>query len=559
MSLTAALNAALSSLRVTQAALQVTSANIANAQNPDYARKSVSAVSLTLGQDQVGGVAIGGYGRAGNTSLFEHLQELLGQQGSSQTEAEYVGRLQDLLGTNGDNAGLAQTYGAFQAAVQAWQADPANAIAQHGVITSGHDLAEEIHRLAKGVDRLAADAASATKSAVQDVNDTLAQFFDINQQIRQAAPQSAAQADLADQRDKLVRHLSELIDVKPLTHSDGSLSLITPAGLTLFDGTALPLAYDGTNIIRADDGSDVSPLIRNGTLRGLLDVQAPSTDPLHGQLAKLRDQLDGLVSYLSQRSGVTQAYDQAPLTSRVNGSLTTTIEAGVGTSQQTSLSLSGTAQPGDVFTLSVNGRSYRFTASAQNNALDAIAQGLSALVNADPASGVTAIPGPAGLRLAGAQPGQAFTAAVRINDKVPELAQGFFIGSDRFTFDLSLNLLAGTVALKSAAAQPVAHALTQAHTGFSAGGVTLSAANGTDIVTAILTIQASQAKQVKDKADSIQQAQTLSEQRYQSAVGVDLDSEVANLQVLQNAYAASARILTVVQDLYDALQDAVAR
>jgi flagellar hook-associated protein 1 FlgK len=49
----------------------------------------------------------------------------------------------------------------------------------------------------------------------------------------------------------------------------------------------------------------------------------------------------------------------------------------------------------------------------------------------------------------------------------------------------------------------------------------------------------------------------MSTQRYQSDTGVNLDEEIANLQVLQNAYAASARLLTVVQEMFDTLEQAV--
>ena len=51
----------------------------------------------------------------------------------------------------------------------------------------------------------------------------------------------------------------------------------------------------------------------------------------------------------------------------------------------------------------------------------------------------------------------------------------------------------------------------------------------------------------------------MTEQRYQQDTGVNLDEELANLQVLQNAYAASARLMTVIQTLFDTLQAAVSR
>ena len=65
------------------------------------------------------------------------------------------------------------------------------------------------------------------------------------------------------------------------------------------------------------------------------------------------------------------------------------------------------------------------------------------------------------------------------------------------------------------------------------------------------------AKQISDQAKFDSDSLTMSTQRYQSDTGVNLDEEIANLQVLQNAYAASARLLTVVQEMFDTLEQAV--
>ena len=42
--------------------------------------------------------------------------------------------------------------------------------------------------------------------------------------------------------------------------------------------------------------------------------------------------------------------------------------------------------------------------------------------------------------------------------------------------------------------------------------------------------------------------------RSQSISGVNLDEEMSNLVLYQNTYTATARIITVIQDLFDVLQ-----
>ena len=41
----------------------------------------------------------------------------------------------------------------------------------------------------------------------------------------------------------------------------------------------------------------------------------------------------------------------------------------------------------------------------------------------------------------------------------------------------------------------------------------------------------------------------------QSQTGVNLDSELAKLTIYQNAYGASARVISTIQNMYDALMN----
>ena len=43
------------------------------------------------------------------------------------------------------------------------------------------------------------------------------------------------------------------------------------------------------------------------------------------------------------------------------------------------------------------------------------------------------------------------------------------------------------------------------------------------------------------------------QQRFNDASGVNVDEEMANLLTLQNSYAANARVISAVKDMFDAL------
>jgi len=66
--------------------------------------------------------------------------------------------------------------------------------------------------------------------------------------------------------------------------------------------------------------------------------------------------------------------------------------------------------------------------------------------------------------------------------------------------------------------------------------------------------QAATAASDADQNNTYQsQLQTQMQNRLQSEIGVNLDQELGNLTIYQNAYAASARVITTIQTMYDAL------
>ena len=92
-------------------------------------------------------------------------------------------------------------------------------------------------------------------------------------------------------------------------------------------------------------------------------------------------------------------------------------------------------------------------------------------------------------------------------------------------------------------------------------GFLACAALGTlgDIVNQTVDYQGSTISDALSKAD----AQSLSPEaltsRMTETYGVDVNEEVARLMELQNAYAANARVVSVVQELLDTLMQTVGR
>lgn len=571
MSLTAALNAAISGLRVSQASVQLVSSNVAHVNDPTYTKKKLIQESSNLGNNQIGGALIAGYQSAVNVALRKQYESFTSRDGLNQTQADYMSRISNLLGASSDTAALPKLMSDFTAAWQSFQTQPESASAQRQVISIGDQLAAEVRRLSAGIDDIDAEIRQDLGDTTTELNDLLAKVFEVNLRIKASDPNGSERLELIDQRDQLVRDLAKLVDVRTVERENGAIALITPSGMSLLDGAPARFRFDGTHIVSLDSDQVVDQQFREGKLKALLDLrydgsavgQPASADPAKEVIRKLRSQLDVIVAAFTSTTGnpptFAAAYNSGSTSLRVSASHQTTVQATPGTPQMGTVSLTGSLNEGDVFEITVKGKTFSYTATQNDTNLDQIAQKLAALINADTTLGVTAINGIASVQLVGQSNDEEFTVVSSVNGQLPELSGGFFTNVDRYTFKINAELSGGFQQLKKNAAPDVVNAINSSERSFIAVGLSLTSVSYKGLMSGFIGTAAANAKIITDTAELSSETLKMTEQRYLQDTGVNLDEELANLQILQNAYAASARLMTVIQTLFDTLQAAVTR
>ncbi len=571
MSLDAALSAAISGLRVNQAHVQLVSANVAHANDPGYTKKTLVRESSFVGNNQVGGVQVAGYQATISASLRRQYESITSTNGLTGAQQEYLSRIQTLLGSSSDTAALPQLFNQFTAAWQSYQSQPESAAAQRQIVGLGDQLASEVRRLSAGIDDIDADIRKDLDAATDDLNDKLAKVFELNLRVKAADPNGAERLDLIDQRDAIVREIANLVDVRSVDRDNGAIALFTPAGLSLLDGAPARFDFDGTNVISVDNGQPVNGLMREGKIKALLNLrqdgtaagQPASADPASEVIRKLRSQLDMVVSAFTATTGnpatFATAYNNSTGSLRVSASHLTTVQPSASTPQMGTVFLKGSLAEGDVFEITIKGKTFSYTATQNDANMDQIAQKLATLINADTTLDVTAINGVGAVQLVADSNNAPFTAVSSVNGQLSELSEGFFTSTDRYRFSVNSELLAGTQQLKKNSAANVVTALNSNDRNFIAVGLSLTNVSYKGLMSGIIGVASTNAKMVGDNAKLNADTLKMTEQRYQQDTGVNLDEELANLQVLQNAYAASARLISVIQTLFDTLQAAVSR
>jgi flagellar hook-associated protein 1 FlgK len=92
----------------------------------------------------------------------------------------------------------------------------------------------------------------------------------------------------------------------------------------------------------------------------------------------------------------------------------------------------------------------------------------------------------------------------------------------------------------------------EARGGLSGASMTLN-----DYVSQISGLQSDLASNASDDASNLASIQQEVTARKNNAEGVNMDEELSNMMIYQQAYNASARIMTVVQQMFDTLMQAV--
>ena len=266
-------------LDASQAALNATSNNIANANTPGYTREipefSENAENVSGDYVSGGGVTLNGIQSVRDELLLLQIQQQTSGQSSANTESSLFQQLQTNFSSNGED--LATTLGAFSSSLQQLSANPGNSAVQQSVISAGQNLAESFNTTSSGL-------TSAQSSADSQVTQTVAQINSITQQIAQLNAQLTPQVissqnggTIEDQRDQLVQQLSTLTGISVSQSSTGEVITTGNGTPLVMGGQSYTLqtttGTDGFQHVLDSNGNDITSSISGGQLGGAINMR----------------------------------------------------------------------------------------------------------------------------------------------------------------------------------------------------------------------------------------------------------------------------------------------
>src|SRR5690348_17815689 len=297
MSLTQALNTALSGLNAAQTSVSVVAGNIANAQTPGYVRKVA-----VLTQNSVGTAGASVSVTAINRVLDQFVQTQLRTEsaGAAYTDvrANLYSQLQDVYGTPNSTSTLESAFNTFTSSLQALTTSPDDATAKSAVLSAAQQFAQQLNTTSSGVQGLRQQAELALSDDVGQANNCLQQIAQLNEQLSAAGTDPSAAA-LSDQRDVYISQLSKLMDIRVINSGNNQVTVLTSSGVELCGAKASTLSFDAQGVVTPQAQWNADPTKRtigtvtltapNGTKTDLVANGALRSGEIAGYL-EMRDQ-----------------------------------------------------------------------------------------------------------------------------------------------------------------------------------------------------------------------------------------------------------------------------
>jgi len=474
------------------------SQNVANANTANYVAEVPSATNL-----QAGGVGWGwSPARSASRSTTICSPSCRRRPARAPICRRWSTALQPVsnaLGTPGQGNDLGSLLTNLQNAFSSLLNDPASASLQQAVVQSAQTLAQGINTLAQAYTTAQQNAQNDLVSAVNQLNQALGQIGALNQQITSGLAAGQSVADLENQRNAAMQTVAKLIGGHAVPQANGSILVIAPGGLVL------PTSATALSVQDATVGPNATyPGSLPGVMLGGSDVTLQITSGQIGADLALRDQIlptyQAELDEFSETLATRFAAQGLTLFTTPSGSVPpsggTPVQSGyVGFAQQITVNPAVVANP----SLVTNG----------TNAITGSPTGASSFTPNPPG-------GPAG-----------FTTLI---ERVLDYTFGADVQNGVPQPPPNTTGLGPSGTLSAPFPPPSTLG------GFAS---TVVAAQSNDIAT-----HQSEAQTAASAAQSLSNS-------FSSQYGVNINQEMSTLVALQNAYAANARVIQAVQNMWD--------
>ena len=214
-----------------QIALQITGQNIANLNTEGYSRQRVEFQTSPTGA----GVSIDYIRRQRDLFMDVQLTSQNSKLGSASSLAESYTQIEQIF--NEINLkGISSSFSDFFKAIQDLTQNPGGVAERESVRSMGNNFAHSFKKTFDQLRSVQKNADTQIKEVVSQINTILNGISQLNKNIVESNQIAYNQNELLDQRQKLINQLAEYIPVNTISNENGAITVLGFGGMTLVDG-----------------------------------------------------------------------------------------------------------------------------------------------------------------------------------------------------------------------------------------------------------------------------------------------------------------------------------
>lgn len=372
------LNSSSMALNAHSRAIETTGKNLANVNNPNYARQRVVYGDRGTVQTPEGAHSLGlevlSIQQIRDVLLDRQLGREISLSGSFEAQQEALERALAGLGqsidggssisaTGSTTGGLGAAIDDFFNAFQNLASRPTDAGARQTLLQKATILTDSMREADTRLAQVQSDINSSINVDVSDANRLIETIADLNAQInRFESGKPGSAVDLRDQRQARLEELAKLIPVQVRDVGDGTVQLVAKdagnADVMLLDGVNVQgsLAFTGTGF--TGGASATTLVLGSGSMQGALTVRDGAVQNLRDNLDAFAEQMVTSVNgaYNPSATAGSDFFDPAGLTAGTitlrSGLTAATLTAGTGAAGDNSLAVAVAALATTAFSIS---------------------------------------------------------------------------------------------------------------------------------------------------------------------------------------------------------------
>ena len=233
MSIDAALLIARSGLLHTQRALSNAADNVANAEVEGYTRKRIVGDAVSVNGQGMGVRSLGPM-REVDTALTNEMNKRRSAKSAAELRDNVLSRINEAHGDPAKGESLGDLASKLRTSYIELRVDPSQVVKQQAIVlNAAQNIATRFNDVARVVGEARQTAHDGIVQKVAQVNSTLREISLLRDDVVERTGAGVPTADIEDKLDVALTRLSDLLEVRPIRQANGGLLLLGAGGITI--------------------------------------------------------------------------------------------------------------------------------------------------------------------------------------------------------------------------------------------------------------------------------------------------------------------------------------